>query len=239
MSKSRFLTAIVMVLLLIMSVNLTGVTFSIAQTNIRGAAEVQATNSDPSYDNNKAVTTDILQDGKNEKTADLLITKSSDRTIAGAGDKIVFQLDLVNYGPDNAENVVIYDTPPRQLSFVTSSLNKTEILPNSVYNPSSGNNDLAFKIPLLKKDESASFIMEFTVNSIENRKIVNEVRVVSKTTDKNASNNESKVQIAINAVMEGLVRTGSIGDIFMIVGGATLILFLLCFMFFEQVWWKK
>ncbi len=55
----------------------------------------------------------------------LTITKTSDKTNYNVGDNVVYNIDVLNNGPDTATNVVVTDTLQSGLTYVSSTLGGT------------------------------------------------------------------------------------------------------------------
>jgi uncharacterized repeat protein (TIGR01451 family) len=53
----------------------------------------------------------------------LSITKTADKSNYNVGDTVVYNIDVLNNGPDTATNVVLTDTLPEGLKYVSSTLN--------------------------------------------------------------------------------------------------------------------
>ena len=60
-------------------------------------------------------------------TPDLTLTHSASRTILAPTDALTFTLNINNVGPSNATSVVLTDTLPSGLSFISASTNRGEI----------------------------------------------------------------------------------------------------------------
>jgi uncharacterized repeat protein (TIGR01451 family) len=53
----------------------------------------------------------------------LSITKTADKSNYNVGDTVVYNMDVLNNGPDTATNVILTDTLPQGLNYVSSTLN--------------------------------------------------------------------------------------------------------------------
>ncbi len=78
-------------------------------------ATVTATTLDPNHDNNTSSATVTVG-----RVADVSLVKSSDATIPAAGTQFTYTLSANNAGPSAAPSVVVTDTLPDALSFVSS-----------------------------------------------------------------------------------------------------------------------
>ena len=66
---------------------------------------------------NQQVTCDILIN----PTAKLVITKTANQAIYNVGDNAIYNIDVLNNGPNTATNVVITDTVPVGLNFISAT----------------------------------------------------------------------------------------------------------------------
>ena len=119
-------------------------------------------------------------------SADLSLTKTASTTdLVYVGDSITYTIIVTNNGPDVAENVIIYDDIPSEVSFVSSD-------PDF-----SGNSDSIYwwAIGSLDVYESAQIIINVTVNNVPAGTINNIAYVTSNTHDTTPDDNDDNIQI--------------------------------------------
>ena len=116
--------------------------------------------------------------------ADLGITKTVNNTAPRYGDIIKFTMNVVNVGPDAAENVVVSDLLPSGLQFVSAS--------SSSYDPVSG----IWTVGNLAKGAvvSLEIIAKVIASDVT---ITNVATVTSDIYDPNPSNNKASVTIKV------------------------------------------
>lgn len=138
------------------------------QTNI---ALVSSDTEDSNAENN------VAQDSIDAVDADLAITKTIDDPAPNLGDEVVWTIEVVNNGPDTAENVVITDALPEGTTFVSSS--------NEDFNAETGEIALGDLAP----DEVFSIDITVTVDDADGAR-TNVAVVSSDTFDSNLDNND-------------------------------------------------
>ncbi|MCC7362611.1 MAG: DUF11 domain-containing protein [Anaerolineales bacterium] len=85
-----------------------------AGTVLTNTAFVQSAQYDPNQDNNTAqAVADVVT------SADLAIAKSDAPDPVTAGERLIYTLVITNYGPSDARNVVVTDTLPAEVTFVS------------------------------------------------------------------------------------------------------------------------
>ena len=84
------------------------------------AAGVTTTTKDPNPNNNNATAT-INKGDIDITVADLAVVITSDRAIASVGDNINFLLSLTNNGPATAKQVIVTNSMPVGITFISSS----------------------------------------------------------------------------------------------------------------------
>lgn len=117
-----------------------------------------------------------------EQTADLAITKTSNKTNVVAGDLIEYTMVVTNLGPGESIEITVTDNLPAQVSFV-------ETTANGSYNEAS--RTVSWSIPRLSAGESLTILLTVMVNAETqgNLQIINNVSVSALTSDPDLSNN--------------------------------------------------
>lgn len=93
-----------------------------AEGNLRNTVTVRSNTPDPNLDNNTdTVLTPVVERPAGQ--ADLEIIKTLQCRIAFPGDMLCYTLTVINHGPDAAQNVLLYDAVPPELTDVAFSIN--------------------------------------------------------------------------------------------------------------------
>ena len=109
--------------------------------------------------------------------ADLGVVKLVSVKTAHKGDKVIWTIRVTNYGPCDAENVVVCDILPEELELIKAYLPEGTKYENGVWT-----------IGNMANGTSLELILETVVN-VTNKTIVNVVNVTSDTEDPNPDNN--------------------------------------------------
>jgi LPXTG-site transpeptidase (sortase) family protein len=142
-------------------------------TTLTNTATVSSDTTDP----NAANDTDT-EDTTVNAEADLAITKSDSPDPVLAGNTLTYTVDVSNAGPSDAQNVVVTDTLPAGVTFVSTSGCAED--PNGV--PTCSLGDIA-------ASGSASYTIMVNVDPSTSGAITNTVSVSSSTTDPDPGNN--------------------------------------------------
>lgn len=147
-------------------------------------ATVSSGKTDPNPANNFAtISTQILP------AADLQITLSCPVTSVQTGNSLTFLLQVTNAGPSIADHVVVTDTLPVELTYLSSSRT-----------PASAASKVVWNLGTLGVDQSASFTLEVEVKS-PTKILVNYAAVGSSMMDGNLSNSQTQSSvIAVDAI---------------------------------------
>ena len=147
-------------------------------------ATVSSGKTDPNPANNFAsISTQILP------AADLQITLSCPVTSVQTGNSLTFLLKITNAGPSIADRVVVTDTLPAELTYLSSSRT-----------PASTASKVVWNLGTLSVDQSASFTLEVKVKS-PTKTLVNYAAVGSSIMDGNLSNSQTQSSvIAVDAI---------------------------------------
>jgi uncharacterized repeat protein (TIGR01451 family) len=115
--------------------------------------------------------------------ADLGVTTSGVGSIAQAGQRLTYSVDVVNNGPSSASNVVLTDTIPTKSTFVAATSTKGKC---------SGTTTVSCKIGTLAAGAAATVTIAVTASSTA-ATLVNTASVSSGRADPNPDNNVSRV----------------------------------------------
>jgi uncharacterized repeat protein (TIGR01451 family) len=156
-----------------------------AITNI---ARVSSTSSDPDQQNNSAqVTTTVIN--PTSPQADLLIGVDSTPNPVEAGQPITFTLSITNNGPSDAAGVLITNTLPAQVSFLSSS-------PASPLCNHSGSL-ITCNFGQLNAHNSQQVTVMATVSDLASGVITDTMQTTSSTPDPNQQNNTANHQTTV------------------------------------------
>lgn len=133
----------------------------------------------------------------------ITINKTVNVTVVNDGSYVQYIITVINYGPDNATEVVVYDLLDERLRFISSSDNN--------YNYIAG----IWNVGNLTSGEIRSLVIDVMVNGLGN--ITNFANVTSKENNTNPKTNDS-VDIFSNPIVNVTVNktvshdTANIGD---------------------------
>ena len=136
-------------------------------------------------------------------SADLVLTKTVDKTKPIVKDTVTFTLIVNNHGPDTAVDVTVNDKLPAGLTYVSSSANY------GTYNPSTG----IWTIGNLPNGATAILTIKAVVE--KSGQIINQAKVSALTYDPNIEGNTAsaamdvQAQMPVNAQTIGMQRTGA------------------------------
>jgi large repetitive protein len=133
-----------------------------AGTVISNTAVVSSENDNNNTDNSATEDTDV------EKESDLSITKDDSVDPINPGGSLTYTLTVTNNGPSTATNVVITDTLPGGVTFVSAS-------PGCTHNPGV----VTCTISTLDENSNAIFLITVTVNAGVSGDITNNVSVTA------------------------------------------------------------
>ena len=134
---------------------------------------------------------------------DLAITKTVDNMTPQLGEEVTWRLEVVNNGPDDAENVIITDVIPEGTTFVSSS--------NANYDPVSGT-----LMQNLAAGQSDVILITVTVDDADGPRL-NTASITSDGVDTNPDNNVAEAQtdaVAADLAIEKTVdnETPNLGE---------------------------
>jgi len=144
--------------------------------NMGNTAFVTSSTRDPDFSNNA--------DGANvsirANEADLSVTKSGPAGSAVPGQQVTYTINVINNGPDNAENAVLTDKIPADLTHASYSLDN-----GATWHSWTGSRSLG----TLTNKKSLSVLIRGTIADGASGNIVNTAAVTSDTPDPNCTNN--------------------------------------------------
>lgn len=133
---------------------------------------------------------------------DLVLTKSVNDTTAAAGDTLTYTVNVVNNGPSAAQNVVITDTLPAGVTFVSGTG------PGGALTAVGG--VVTVNVGTLASGATTSFTVLATINANVSTVQTNTATVTTTTTDSNPANNTAAASTTVDP------RTGQIaGQVFL------------------------
>ena len=171
-----------------------------------------ASDSDPSNENDSAVTTAAVS------SADVAVTKSAPATAVAGGAPFDYTITLSNNGPDPATSARFDDPLPAGVSF--ASLTQNSGTPAICVTPSVGaGGNVSCTINTLFNGQSAQFTVTVAVdNNVANGTMIsNTVTAATASVDSNANNNTStanttvtsQADVAINKTAPSSAAAGS------------------------------
>ena len=172
------------------------VTLVIAPTATIGFRNVTGTQS-PGGLTSTAVNAFEVVAGGTPTTADVRITKSANPTQTNIGGNIAFTIVVTNGGPASATGVVVTDTLPANVSYVTSTATQGTCTP--------AGNVVTCSVGTLANGASATITINTQANAPGAAN--NTATVATGSTDPNAANNASTVGVTIGGVAATAVPT--------------------------------
>ncbi len=165
-----------------------GTVAPVAAGFITNTAEVTSTTPDPNPSNNTS--TSVIEVNESTEEADVGVFKSVGLNPVPAGEVVVFQIKVSNFGPAAAQNVVLTDTIPPEITGAEFSTDG-----GSTFNPWPGTLDIGTLIA----GETINILIRGTVSPTATGIISNTAEVTSTTPDPNPSNNTSTVDVEVIA----------------------------------------
>ena len=165
-------------------------------------ASVSSPTPDPDPSNNSSsVTTAINQ------SADLAIVKTANTDDVNLNNTVYFDLQVNNYGPDMAKNVVLSDGVPPELTDVQYTLD------GSTWQPWTG----SLNVGNLAVNSQLVVQIKGTVDTALIENITNTATIVSDTPDPDPTNNTSSVQLHLNDPADLAMEKSLLGSL---IGGS-------------------
>ncbi len=165
-----------------------GTVASVAPGFITNTAEVTSTTPDPNLSNNTS--TSVIEVNESIEEADVGVFKSVGLNPVPAGEVVVFPIRVSNFGPADAQNVVLTDTIPPEITGAEFSEDG-----GSTFSPWTG----SLVIGTLLNGETRDILIRGTVSPTAAGIISNTATVTSTTPDPNPSNNTSTVDVEVLA----------------------------------------
>jgi uncharacterized repeat protein (TIGR01451 family) len=129
----------------------------------------------------------VTQDGR-EAFADLLVSKYSSLYSAYVGSNVVYQLNISNFGPDEARNVVFTDVFPDDMEYIVATTTQ-----GLVYRTVSTNTILTAELGTILP--GSNVIVTITGKATATGELTNVVSVVSDASDVDTNNNTALVVV--------------------------------------------
>ncbi|NFT49733.1 DUF11 domain-containing protein [Clostridium botulinum] len=165
-----------------------GTVASVAPGFITNTAEVTSTTPDPNLSNNTS--TSVIEVNESTEEADVGVFKSVGLNPVPAGEVVVFPIRVSNFGPADAQNIVLTDTIPPEITGAEFSEDG-----GSTFSPWTG----SLVIETLLNGETRDILIRGTVSPTAAGIISNTATVTSTTPDPNPSNNTSTVDVEVLA----------------------------------------
>ncbi len=123
-------------------------------------------------------------------SVDLGIKKTQTPSTADVGDIVTYTLEVTNYGPSKATNVIVKDTLSTSLTFITATPNE--------YNPSTG----IWTVGDMNNDSVKTLSITAIINSSANGQLIKNVAEVSSSnvSDWNSSNNKAETTLIVGGL---------------------------------------
>ncbi|MBD5564831.1 DUF11 domain-containing protein, partial [Clostridium botulinum] len=151
-----------------------GTVASVAPGFITNTAEVTSTTPDPNLSNNTS--TSVIEVNESTEEADVGVFKSVGLNPVPAGEVVVFPIRVSNFGPADAQNVVLTDTIPPEITGAEFSEDG-----GSTFSPWTG----SLVIGTLLNGETRDILIRGTVSPTAAGIISNTATVTSTTPDPN------------------------------------------------------
>jgi len=152
-------------------------------TQVTNTASVASGIGDPNNSNNASTfTTNIVPPSGSTPSADIKVTKSGPAQ-AFANDFVNFTIDVLNNGPSDAANVIVSDTTPAGLTFVSNSGACTTAFPCNLGTVISG--------------RVVRIVARYAITAPSGSNVTNTASATTSTLDPNGGNNSSSTTVAI------------------------------------------
>jgi uncharacterized repeat protein (TIGR01451 family) len=159
-----------------------------ASGTINNTASVTSSLTDPDPQNNTAQGTTMVTSPP-PPSADLLVGIAATPNPVAAGQRITYTLAITNSGPSNATGVVLSNTLPLQVSFVSSSPSS----PNCTHS----NSLVTCNFTQLNASSSQKVTVVAAVDELASGTLTDYAQVTASTPDPNPQNNSASRQTAV------------------------------------------
>ncbi|MBU5299074.1 DUF11 domain-containing protein [Clostridium sporogenes] len=163
-----------------------GTVAPVAPGFITNTADVTSTTPDPNPSNNTS--TSVIEVNESTQVADVGVFKSVEMNPVTPGEMVVYPIRVSNFGPADAQNVILTDAIPPEITGAEFSTDG-----GITFNPWPG----SFNIGTLTAGETRNILIRGTVSPSATGIISNTAEVSSTTEDPNPSNNTSTVDVEV------------------------------------------
>ncbi|HGG0415266.1 TPA: SdrD B-like domain-containing protein [Clostridium sporogenes] len=163
-----------------------GTVAPVAPGFITNTADVTSTTPDPNPSNNTS--TSVIEVNESTQVADVGVFKSVEMNPVTPGEMVVYPIRVSNFGPADAQNVILTDAIPPEITGAEFSTDG-----GVTFNPWPG----SFDIGTLPAGETRNILIRGTVSPSATGIISNTAEVSSTTEDPNPSNNTSTVDVEV------------------------------------------
>ncbi|WP_461612151.1 SdrD B-like domain-containing protein [Clostridium sp. Marseille-QA1073] len=188
-----------------------GTVASVAPGFITNTAIVASTTPDPNPSNNTS--TSVIEVNESTQEADVGVFKSVGLNPVPAGGMVVYPITVSNFGPADAQNVVLTDAIPPEITGAEFSTDG-----GSTFSPWPGSLDIG----TLPAGETINILIRGTVSPSATGIISNTAEVSSTTPDPNPSNNTSTVDVEVIAPVEADISVAKTASPNSVAPGAVL-----------------
>jgi uncharacterized repeat protein (TIGR01451 family) len=117
-----------------------------------------------------------------QSVADLVVSASGQKT-AVSGRDVIYQINVTNYGPGMAQNVVVTDTLPAGTTFVSATSSNAAMLPVATTVNGNGTTTVTFTGASMGVGALETIVLDATVNpNVTSGTLTNKVTVTTPTT---------------------------------------------------------
>ena len=155
--------------------------------NVTNTASVTSSTADPNSNNNSSSEQTVI---KPLPGADLEISKIDLLDPVAEGANVTYTINVINNGPDIAENVLITDNLPNNVNYISSTSSQGSCIES--------NGIIACTVGNIENGGSVEVTV--MVQSITSGLIINTVSVTSSTVDPDSNNNSTTEQTTVTSI---------------------------------------